>query len=490
MDLLFNCEFKGYLVFIGFSSRLFCEIALSSRTGRMEPEYHDFHNLLSQKPTDTNIIRMLLERVPLSESANLFSLNDIKQICELDYSNRAPEEIDAMLSKRTIVNVTRVKKTGELIYTINNVVYSEHFPLHWALSPLKYNISTSDDDYIICGPGTSKTHCSNCNIYGSLRGVFIGYCSNCAIYSYNLTRGYGFCDHGRELVSLEDGKLSYPLYLNIGDFPGGKRYVGEELSAMNTYLARVDLQNIGYGRPDEEICLSGGEVPTGPDICDDQSDMDPFREENDDVPPSPSSKTFVSRRYPRRSYGLPVLFEKQILQTTVSDQMTPDFIRNKIEIFFAANYIEVTDNNYSFPIGKRQEWDDYRVEKRPNYWYAWNAILKKDQSYEEDVIMHMRLYLSAPIVEGTTQTMLLVCNNVSGRNSPYYAMIDTLGRWILDETDSTDIFVSQNSWDIYEAEEEMKQSYERNDGGLFVLILYYFILYFVIVYHMHLFADT
>ena len=252
---------------------------------------------------------------------------------------------------------------------------------------------------------------------------------------------------------------------------------------MESYLSQIDLQNIGYA--EMPTCLSGGEkLPTGPDICDDQSDVDPLREDKDDdvLCDKNIAKLRISQRHPRRAYGIPEIIEKEIVRTTCSDTMTPDFIRNKIEEFFAANGIEISDNNYSFPIGKRADWDDYRVEKRPHYWYAWNATLKSENPIRgDDVEIRMRLYLSNPKPDEFPQTMVLVCNNTSGRNVLYYSMLDSLGRWIFDETDSTDIEVPHHQWDVFEAEAEMEQSSGRLDGGLFLLIVYCFILYFIIV---------
>jgi hypothetical protein len=287
-----------------------------------------------------------------------------------------------------------------------------------------------------------------------------------------MARGFGF-------------KYGYEMGLHdITRPPSEYKYAKINTPTLSSYLLGVDLQKIGY--TDMETCLSGGHVPVGPDICDNQDDVDPFREEEKDEIDENISNMRISKCYPRRAYGIPAFTYTEILNVQTTDKMTPDFIRNKIEQFFDENEIEITDNNYSFPIGPRADWDHYRVEKRPNYWYAWNVILKKDDDDAgEDVKIHMRLYLSNPIIDDTPATMLLTCNNVKGRNDTYFAMTKAVGDWILDKVDSTDIIVHERVDRCFEVEEEIYMASNRMDGGLFVLITYCFVIYFMIVYQMH-----
>ena len=58
-------------------------------------------------------------------------------------------------------------------YVVNGYKYHPCFSIHWAMNhmsfPGKHNTK--------CGSGPKD--CYNCQAYGSIRGVFVGYCSNC-----------------------------------------------------------------------------------------------------------------------------------------------------------------------------------------------------------------------------------------------------------------------------------------------------------------------
>jgi hypothetical protein len=199
-----------------------------------------------------------------------------------------------------------------------------------------------------------------------------------------------------------------------------------------------------YPQPEEKYnnCLIGGEVPTGPDICDDQEDMDPIRvDEIDEYFDNSTDLVIQSRRYPRRAYSMPstsFMRYRTILGVEQTDTMTPDFIRNKMEVFFESsnNYIEITNNNYSFPIGPRPEWDHYRITKNATAWFSWNAVLRGYFSGEEDVEFEILLYVSNVHSVEHPAKMLLECNRIYGRSSAYWAMMRTIRAWVLDETDS------------------------------------------------------
>jgi len=67
-----------------------------------------------------------------------------------------------------------------MYYVHNNVNYDIHFPLQWALDHQVFND---------CSTGPEE--CGNCALYGSFRGVFVGYCCNCLrnYQEFGLTRG-------------------------------------------------------------------------------------------------------------------------------------------------------------------------------------------------------------------------------------------------------------------------------------------------------------
>ena len=55
-------------------------------------------------------------------------------------------------------------------YIIDHYKYANSFPILWAKSHVS---------------GTGPAQCNNCDFYGNVDGIFIGYCANCADYFYN-----------------------------------------------------------------------------------------------------------------------------------------------------------------------------------------------------------------------------------------------------------------------------------------------------------------
>jgi len=333
------------------------------------------------------------------------------------------------IRERVLMHVYTTKQ-NKTVYVIKNVIYTGLFPIEWALNPETYDWEFEGKiNHFIMGPGTSKNHCDNCNFYGSFHGVFIGYCSNCA-KRYEFSRGKGFTSQGVE-YNGEDGDMNETIGVS--------------------YLKGVELVSLGYHDATDDKynnCLTGGTVPNGPDICDNQDDMDPVRENeideyNHDLTDAIESP-WPSKRYPRRAYSNQhaTLFNK-VLIVNHSDVMTPDFIRHKLEIFFKVNNIKITDNNYSFPIGPRPEWDHYRITKQPYSWYAWNLSLETSSHYYHTIgLVEMRLYLSNVHSKDRPAVISLECNQVSGRSPLYRPMIRLLKSWILDEIEIENIQLS------------------------------------------------
>jgi hypothetical protein len=468
MDLVFNCIFKGYISIILFDGGYFCKISLGKKTlGAPEP-YYDLDEF-QFKYSGKNTIRGLIDHDPELDSPpkkTQYTFKEIESRCKLYYMFEPEDDKNkalALLKTPIVVNIHEVKKTGEIIYLMNGVAYSEHFPLEWALAPKREETMRNGSSQVfIYGPGTSKMHCANCNAYGSLKGAFIGYCSNCA-KTYNFTRGYEYLNHGVEM-EMEMEKSSY--------------------------LKNVDLQKIGYlnlvaeKAGMDDICLPGGDPPSGVDICDDQLNVDPFDESkcdkslyvtNDDGMKVASMR--ISRRYPRRAYGIPAGIKTRLFQFQYSKydnntpeflrnklEATPEFFRNKLEEFFSAKGIEVTDNNYSFPIGPREEWDHYRLEKRPSYWYAWNVV-KRGNIPEEDLKLELRLYMSNPIIYGegfNPSTIVLGCNyKTASINESYWTLCSEINDWIFDRSVQT----KQNQETQTQTQEQMEPEEESQVAG-------------------------
>ena len=440
--LFTNAYFKGYVVFVKLRSagKIFCEVG-SSLYG--EQKYYDLDEFCG-----TNVIRRCATgkfgnsadtvwdvRKPFLDLAEgcadakgliphyLFDDMMMRELCTYmtaEITPRTLAEVQALGSvqeDRTVANMYQTR-SGKFIYVIDNVVYSEYFPIEWALSHLKveYELDGEMVTYIM-GPGTTRHNCGNCNYFGSLHGVFLGYCANCA-KDYNYTRGNGFIDQG---------------VIYYGD--------EEDVLPQATYLSGLDLTTLGYNPDPEEkynTCLSGGVLPTGPDICDDQENMDPVVEDAEDKCIQGATLAYGgnvrSKKYPRRAYGMPFMKYRTVLDQEQTETITPDSIRENMDIFFAANGIEVTNNNYSFPIGPRPEWDCYRITKRPSAWFEWTAMLRRQG--EQDVKLEIRLFVSNLHSAEHPAKLLLECNNVSGRSSGYWDMMSSLKSWMLGETDS------------------------------------------------------
>jgi len=447
--LLANATYKGYVAFVIIEStgKIFCEVSGSFYAD--DTRYYDLDDFAG-----TNIVRRCCSEnfddsadsmweirrhiIGLAEGCpdatghiTHYALNDMvmRELCTFlsaKVTARSRNEIAVFgeITDRIITNFYQVKATGECIYMIDNVIYSQHFPIEWALTPKKVYVAIDGVDVMyICGPGTSAIHCMNCAHYGSLHGVFIGYCTNCAI-DYELTRGYGF------------------------------EYYGVESSSERVmYLRGVNLDTVGYNmEPTEKYncCLSGGVIPFGPDICDDQEDVDPVYEDEVDeyvqdvTDPTKIGRTWASKRHPRRAYGLPFGVCNEVFTTDQTDEFTPDVIRCKMETFLRENDIEITDDNYSFPIGQRPEWDCYRVTKRPGWWYAWDAVLRDPRNQYPEVNLHIRLYVSNVHSAETPAKLQLECNNVRGRNPVFWPMRHAMKSWLLSETDTPLIVMPSN----------------------------------------------
>ena len=406
MKLVFDCKCIGYVVFVCFHDNIFDDdIFVEFPRGITgASRYYAIDDLRSSATQPISVMQTI--------AANYFDYAFSENAPDGALSEDILSKYRNCTEKRTVANIKQVKSTGEFIYIMNNVVYTAHFPVEWALEHESSKL----------GPGTSPTHCHNCNYYGSYKGVFIGYCYNCSVFDYNLSRGYGF-DEGKE----QDLDTVCQICPNNSS----------ESAMFATYLKNIPLENIGYDS-DAETCLSGGELPTTRDICDDQSDIDPVRlHQTDDYLEVKMNRTVQeSNRYPRRAYGIPAFIRNEILRTRSLDA---DSIRNKLEQFFRANDMEVTDDNYSFPIGHREEWDHYRTQKHPCYWYAWNVLLKTP----EKIHLQIRLYVSSPPVWDERWKIVqsvLACNTSSyvdmESNTAYSSMITHMSDWILDNTDT------------------------------------------------------
>jgi len=433
-----NCQTKEYMrnvTFAGFGfilkiqGKIFCEVP-----GNWSIKDSLFYDC--EEFAVTNVIQRLARKSLGNQANNLWSvrkpyismaegLSDIglpkeiadiaeylcdefvmQDICEYITSEMKPYTFDQMIAMgadmktRKSVNYSETLGKSNMFYVIENVVYSEWFPLEWAMSPATVIVvgSNGGEKIQICGPGHTLNHCRDCTYGGHVGGAFVGYCEGClAVYAANgMSRGK---DRG--------------------------------------YLKVKCVQYLGF---DSNVvcCLLGGPTPNGPDICDNQDDVDPVREDVvDTYSEIRLGNTRVSERYPRRAYGVTTAYSySNGFSVDQSDTMTPDLIRMKMESFCAANnnHILLTDNNYSFPIGPRPYDDYYRMLKRPMWWYAWNITLRDD--YGETKVK-IRLYVTNVHTEENPASMLVRYNTIRGeRGNMYNIMLYTMKGWFIGEIDS------------------------------------------------------
>jgi hypothetical protein len=406
-------QFIDFIQFILIGDKIFFELPNKSALYQ-QARYYDLADF-----SGSNIIRRFAAR-DFSQESNLWHLRKphiaLAENCSIDadtdcnhiahyllnhwvmreictyqgnievYSKTQLEEL--VFSTRSVLhttaNIFRVTATGEYVYVINNVVYSEHFPIAWALTP------RAELNGFIYGPGTSPTHCKQCAISKSANGAFVGYCNTC-IAEYPPERASGYIDDGFTAVDYDE-----PIYNPMGE-------------PINTNARGYDCTAL--------CCLSGGPLPTGPDICDNQADVDPFCDVEEAEILINTSKIQPSLRHPRRGYGIlsTMYSHSQLFRCRQTDKMTPDFIRTIMEDFFANYDLEIHDNNYSFPIGPRADWDHYRIEKRPTCWYCWYVSVQGDDEYHEAAELYFRLYVSHVHTNIYPAHLLLECSNFRGR---------------------------------------------------------------------------
>jgi hypothetical protein len=485
-------RYIGYVVFTKYGDSIFCEVpshivaipelgtsvGIGSFSGEQRSERaQEFRRMKGQNTNKCYQLRDFGKKDFIQRYIN----KDFAYThdCDSGLYEYSPEMLAKMHgpTERIVADIKQITATGAYVYVINNVAYPSQFPVQWALTPIIETTLCNDDavNTVICGPGTSPEHCGNCNISGSYRGIFLGYCANCAM-TYNMERGFGYITNGVEL-ELEHWDLKYVMQskypcsasFDDSEYDFNKCMYEDEYaeivrkiykSTKASYLKGVDISTLGYTENIEDICLPGGLPPTGPDICDNQEDMDPVREDEIDTNIL-NQKTWVSNRYPRRAYGTPQYSYREVLCATQTDTFTPNLIREKMEILFAHNNISVSDNNYSFPIGPRESWDHYRIEKRPTCWFGWNAILPSTHPDEEDVELCIRLYVSNVHTAEAPAELVLECNNVRGRSSTYWELMNTMKAWILGETEDPVIhhiapLYIPAAMDDYDSEEEIK----------------------------------
>lgn len=84
----------------------------------------------------------------------------------------------------SVVNNIKIRETksGNRFYIMDDVMYDINFPLSWSLDHK---------------PGTGPVECNNCECYGKINHVVVGYCGNCC-REYDGKRGGYICHDNDE----------------------------------------------------------------------------------------------------------------------------------------------------------------------------------------------------------------------------------------------------------------------------------------------------
>jgi hypothetical protein len=101
-------------------------------------------------------------------------------------------------------------------------------------SPIKYDITVSLNEALnLRAMRVGPEHCQNCDIYGSIRGVFIGCCSTCALRAYRENTCECYLVTGSVAELLEEGhkgcdgdycKIKNVLHQTLPEYIGMKDY--------------------------------------------------------------------------------------------------------------------------------------------------------------------------------------------------------------------------------------------------------------------------
>lgn len=144
------------------------------------------------------------------------------------------------MSAQIVDTVTVYQGAQCKYYIVNGKKYHLRFPMEWAHTHKTFIINGGEYEY-----KSGPEYCGNCDLYGSIRGVFVGYCGNC-LQNYietNEPRGRLVAPSlSVDMLENDDIWLQYPYMYNvpkseIGDEEGAE--VTEELDDED----RVSRQN-------------------------------------------------------------------------------------------------------------------------------------------------------------------------------------------------------------------------------------------------------
>ena len=151
-------------------------------------------------------------------------------------------------------------------YLVNDKKYHIRFPMDWAHNHMSFAINGYEDT---SGP----TECGNCNVHGSIRGVFVGYCSNCLRHyaeSGELRGNLVAPGLSVNMLRNEDIWAQYPYMYGVK-----KSEIGDEEDAEVTDEG-IDLERLAEAilaaEDDEEILDENFDNEDDETVCDNSHD--------------------------------------------------------------------------------------------------------------------------------------------------------------------------------------------------------------------------
>jgi hypothetical protein len=144
-------------------------------------------------------------------------------------------------------------------YVVNGKKYHINFPIAWALDHRTFRVGNYEEP---SGP----ERCSNCDVYGSIRGVFVGYCCNCLLnyttsdwYSTPNLRGNRVGPIGVSLETLSHHILwqRCPYMICVGADEIGDEELKED-EPEGRFIRAAQARDFTYSESDYEYEPSAG----------------------------------------------------------------------------------------------------------------------------------------------------------------------------------------------------------------------------------------
>ena len=157
-----------------------------------------------------------------------------------------------MSAAQLIVSIPVYQGAQGKFYEFDGHKYHPRFPVDWAMNHRKFQ----DREYEI---GTGPKECENCNAYGSIRGVFVGYCSGCLHYYSHLDDDYRGNDYATGLpvyvLENQDMWMQYPYMHGVKKTEIGDEE-GADLTDEGINLARLAEEMMSQKGDEEESMAS------------------------------------------------------------------------------------------------------------------------------------------------------------------------------------------------------------------------------------------